>query len=201
MGYPVRNDYTQEVVTMWYRAPELLIGLGEYDKSIDMWSVGVIFGELLTNDPLFKGRNEIDHLDKMFRVLGSPNSWDALKSSKVTFSFNSRLQPTLRKRLGTALTETGYDLLERLLEYDPKKRISAKEALKHPYFTERPHPRDPALIQTRPSLHEGKTVPKKSVQNDHIFGDRMDHIELEQELLGDSNDPWSKRATGFRLKF
>ncbi|KAI8971470.1 kinase-like domain-containing protein, partial [Mycotypha africana] len=70
-GSPLGN-MTQLVVTLWYRAPELLLGAKEYTTAIDMWSVGCIFAELLNNEPLLPGRSEIDQLDKIFKLLGTP---------------------------------------------------------------------------------------------------------------------------------
>ncbi|EKG20553.1 hypothetical protein MPH_02080 [Macrophomina phaseolina MS6] len=64
VGDPPPPDLTQLVVTLWYRAPELLLGAKEYDSAIDMWSVGCIFGELLTKEPLLQGKNEVDELSK-----------------------------------------------------------------------------------------------------------------------------------------
>src|ERR1700761_1691918 len=65
---------TQLVVTLWYRAPELLLGAEEYGFEIDLWSVGCIFAELLTKDPLFQGKNEVDQLSKIFALLGTPTT-------------------------------------------------------------------------------------------------------------------------------
>lgn len=64
VGDPPPPDLTQLVVTLWYRAPELLLGAKEYDRAIDMWSIGCIFGELLTKEPLLQGKNEVDELSK-----------------------------------------------------------------------------------------------------------------------------------------
>ncbi|KAK1384643.1 hypothetical protein POM88_022378 [Heracleum sosnowskyi] len=71
------KPYTQLVVTLWYRAPELLLGAKQYSTAVDMWSVGCIIAELLLNQPLFNGDNEIKQIDKIFRMLGTPNetSW------------------------------------------------------------------------------------------------------------------------------
>lgn len=67
------GEMTQLVVTLWYRAPELLLGAKEYTTAIDMWSIGCIFAELIQKDPLFPGRGEIDQLNRIFNLLGKPN--------------------------------------------------------------------------------------------------------------------------------
>lgn len=72
-AYPLR-PYTNLVVTLWYRAPELLLGTDVYSPAIDMWSVGCIMGELILREPLLMGKGEIDQIDKIFRVFGNPNN-------------------------------------------------------------------------------------------------------------------------------
>jgi cyclin-dependent kinase len=71
-GIPVRN-YTNEVVTLWYRSPDVLLGSRNYNTSVDIWSIGCIFVELLNGRPLFPGNSENDQLTKIFRALGTPN--------------------------------------------------------------------------------------------------------------------------------
>ncbi|KAM9886988.1 hypothetical protein OXX79_013903, partial [Metschnikowia pulcherrima] len=71
-GVPLRA-YTHEVVTLWYRAPEILLGGKQYSTGVDMWSVGVIFAEMCNRKPLFPGDSEIDEIFRIFRVLGTPN--------------------------------------------------------------------------------------------------------------------------------
>lgn len=86
---PVR-PYSHEVVTLWYRAPEILLGSAEYSTPIDIWAIGCIFAEMITKRPLFEGDSEIDQLYRIFRVLGTPNetNWPGvsqLKDYKSTF--------------------------------------------------------------------------------------------------------------------
>lgn len=69
---PIRT-YTHEVVTLWFRAPEILLGQKQYSAPINMWSVGCIFDEMVTGSPLFPGDCEIDTLYRIFRMLGTPN--------------------------------------------------------------------------------------------------------------------------------
>nr|UXY87877.1 cyclin-dependent kinase-like 2 [Cryptomonas curvata] len=129
---------TQGVVTLWYRAPEVLIGLKNYTTAIDIWAVGCVFAELVLNEVLLPGRSELDQLNRIFSLLGTPNlclweNFDHLcKLNKINFpvqSFNN-----LSKRFRNQLNIFGIDLLNRFFTYDPLKRITAKAALKHPYF-------------------------------------------------------------------
>jgi len=82
---PVTN-YTGLVCTLWYRAPELLLGFKQYSKEVDMWSVGCIFAELILKTPLFMGTNELDQLDKIFKILGNPNdqNWPGWKTARYS---------------------------------------------------------------------------------------------------------------------
>eukprot|EP00927_Polykrikos_kofoidii_P066691 TRINITY_DN62249_c0_g1_i1.p1 TRINITY_DN62249_c0_g1~~TRINITY_DN62249_c0_g1_i1.p1 ORF type:complete len:365 (+),score=42.66 TRINITY_DN62249_c0_g1_i1:42-1097(+) len=131
--------YTHEVVTVWYRAPEILLGSSLYSIPVDLWSVGCIIAELATGAPLFGGDSEIDTIFKVFLKLGTPTEqvWPGLKDLpdfKATFPLwrpkgweNIR---NTRKQLGA----DGVDVLDKLLIYDPTRRLSAKKALTYPYF-------------------------------------------------------------------
>jgi len=134
---PVRT-YTHEVVTLWYRAPEILLGSKAYSTPVDMWSIGCIFGELLSKRPLFPGDSEIDELFRVFRSLGTPNEevWPGvtrLPDYKPNFPL-WKSQPI--DKLVPEADSLALDLLTKLLIYQPGKRISAKSALQHPYFDE-----------------------------------------------------------------
>ena len=160
------------VVTIWYRAPELLLGSRHYTPAVDMWAVGCIFAELLSLRPIFKGEEvkmdskklvpfQRNQMQKIVEILGMPNKekWPGLihqpeYGQLQTLSYASRDTPTnksssLESWYWNTLSNAGYqefmpagypgqqgcDLLSRLLEYDPDKRLSAKEALQHPYFS------------------------------------------------------------------
>lgn len=132
---PVRA-YTHEVVTLWYRAPEVLLGCPRYATPVDIWSVGCIFAEMATKRPLFHGDSEIDQLFRIFKAMGTPNedTWPgvtSLKNFKNTFPDWKR---NICRALVPQLDETGQDLLEKMLIYDPHKRLNAKTAVLHPYF-------------------------------------------------------------------
>jgi len=136
-GVPVRT-YTHEVVTLWYRAPEILLGGKQYSTPVDVWSVGCVFAEMVTRTPLFPGDSEIDQLYKTFQILGTPNEslWPGvsqLPDYKATFP---KWAPKDLAASVPGLCADGLDLLRRMLAYEPAQRISAREALNHPYFKE-----------------------------------------------------------------
>ncbi|GAA6063066.1 hypothetical protein JCM10212_003124 [Sporobolomyces blumeae] len=150
------GDMTQLVVTLWYRAPELLFGATEYTTAVDMWSIGCIFGELILREPLLPGRGEIDQVSRIFKLLGRPTDemWPGFRSLPNAKSFNLEAAPPFStlSRTFRYITTAGLDLMSRLLTYDPEKRITAEEALQHPYFTESPLPKDPSLFNSFPSV-------------------------------------------------
>ncbi|KAI1296875.1 Cyclin-dependent kinase 11B [Halotydeus destructor] len=163
-GSPLK-EYTPLVVTLWYRAPELLLQTGKYSTPVDVWSIGCIFGEFLTLKPLFPGISEIDEISIIYKDLGTPNDkiWpgysEVLMVKKVVLPYHPYNR--LKDRLGKKLTDLGFSLMNRLLTYCPKRRITAAEALNHEYFSERPLPVDPSMFPTWPAKSEGgKAQPK-----------------------------------------
>eukprot|EP00658_Telonema_sp_P-2_P020104 TRINITY_DN1791_c0_g1_i8.p1 TRINITY_DN1791_c0_g1~~TRINITY_DN1791_c0_g1_i8.p1 ORF type:complete len:298 (-),score=48.08 TRINITY_DN1791_c0_g1_i8:186-1079(-) len=138
-GIPVRS-YTHEVVTLWYRAPEVLMESTRYSTPLDIWSCGCIFAEMATGRPLFPGSSDNDQLYRIFRVLGTPTR-DTWPSIIETPSFKRgqvlrSCEPMSLEPLG--LDETGLDLLTSMLKYEPDQRITAQQALQHPFFNDLP---------------------------------------------------------------
>ncbi|OAA59690.1 cyclin-dependent protein kinase CDC2 [Niveomyces insectorum RCEF 264] len=135
-GVPLRS-YTHEVVTLWYRAPEILLGGHQYSTGVDMWSVGCIFAEMATRKPLFPGDSEIDEIFKIFRLLGTPTEdvWPGVMTYPDFKASFPRWVPDAGKPICSGLDALGLELLELMLVYDPACRISAKQACNHPYFS------------------------------------------------------------------
>ncbi|KOO29099.1 cyclin-dependent kinase 3, partial [Chrysochromulina tobinii] len=132
---PLRS-YTHEVVTLWYRAPEILLGAKDYACPIDMWSVGCVLGEMATGKPMFPGDSEIDELFKIFQLLGTPadDTWEGVsKLPDWQSKFPSWKPENLMTTYGLLGTD-GVALLEGLLTYDPRERLVGKDALVHRYF-------------------------------------------------------------------
>ena len=139
---PIR-PYTKEVrklkyfilflVTLWYRSPELLLGISEYSTPVDIWSVGCIFAELCLKRALFKGDYEIEQIFKIFSILGTPdkNIWPDIVNLPNFSNKFPKFQPQNLHDLIPNLDENGINLLYSMLAYDPNKRITAKQALLH----------------------------------------------------------------------
>ncbi|KAM0195737.1 related to CDC28 Cyclin-dependent protein kinase [Fusarium torulosum] len=136
-GVPLRS-YTHEVVTLWYRAPEVLLGGRQYSTGVDMWSIGTIFAEMCSRKPLFPGDSEIDEIFKIFRTLGTPDedAWPGVTSYPDFKPSFPKWQRDFSTPLCPNLDEQGLELLDYFLICDPVTRISAKAALNHPYFDE-----------------------------------------------------------------
>ncbi|KAL6754949.1 cyclin dependent kinase [Haematococcus lacustris] len=135
IGIPVRA-YTHEVVTLWYRAPEILLGTKTYSMPVDVWSIGCIFAEMVNHKPLFPGDSEIDQLFKIFQVMGTPDEqrWPGvsqLPDYKDTFP---KWHPRQLSEIVPTLEPAGVDLLSKMLVYLPQSRITAREAVQHEYF-------------------------------------------------------------------
>eukprot|EP01060_Flectonema_neradi_P016098 TRINITY_DN2269_c0_g1_i3.p1 TRINITY_DN2269_c0_g1~~TRINITY_DN2269_c0_g1_i3.p1 ORF type:complete len:294 (+),score=78.62 TRINITY_DN2269_c0_g1_i3:53-934(+) len=130
--------YTHEVVTLWYRAPEILLGEKRYSTVVDTWSCGAIMAEMSNRSPLFPGDCEIDELFQIFKILGTPSesTWPGVTSMP---DYKPVFPQWSKKSLQTVckdIDSVGIDLLEKLLTYNPTNRITAASALKHEWFSE-----------------------------------------------------------------
>ena len=132
---------TPNVVTLWYRAPELLLHAKAQTTAVDMWAAGCIFGELLAHKPLLPGKSEIHQLTLIIDLLGSPNDiiWPDFSSLPAVQNITLKTQPynNLKDRF-PLLIGSGLRLMNFLLMYDPKKRAVADECLESSYFREQP---------------------------------------------------------------
>lgn len=139
-GIPVRS-YTHEVVTLWYRAPDVLLGSRKYSTPVDIWSIGCIFAEMVNGAPLFTGTSEETQLDAIFRLLGTPNENTFPGISELPDwkdSFPVYRSPESLQSLVARLEPQGVLLLQSMLVYDPTQRITAQEARRDPFFNSLP---------------------------------------------------------------
>ncbi len=125
-----RRHYTPEVITLWYRPPELLLGVDFYDDRVDMWSCGCVLGEMASALPVFAGDSEIGQLMLIFKTLGTPAS-DAFPAAKHWSLDFPQWWPRCKRIHG--LCREGHELLHLLLMYNPAERCTARTALKHAY--------------------------------------------------------------------
>ncbi|KAJ3596668.1 hypothetical protein NHX12_003072 [Muraenolepis orangiensis] len=151
-GIPVQ-PMTPRVVTLWYRAPELLLGTKTQTTALDMWAVGCIVAELLAHKPLLPGGSEIQQVDLIVQLLGTPNEniWPGFSRLPLVGQYSLRKQPynNLKNKF-TWLSEAGHRLLNLLFMYNPMHRATAKDCLASSYFKEKPLPCEPELMPTFP---------------------------------------------------
>ncbi|XP_030759801.1 cyclin-dependent kinase 14 [Sitophilus oryzae] len=138
------HTYSHEVVTLWYRPPDVLLGSTEYSTSLDMWGVGCIFVEMITGTAIFPGvRDTYDQLDKIFKVLGTPTEEDWQGCTRLPGYKPNKLGNYKPRRLGLCWPRLhdvsfGEAMATALLQLDPTKRLGAEEAMQHKYFEELP---------------------------------------------------------------
>lgn len=132
-----RCNMSDYVATRWYRPPEVILSRERYTKAVDMWSVGCILAELLSRRPLFPGRDSFHQVTLIISVLGTPDAKSYSGKRSRDFIENLPKKPKVPfTHLFPNANPVACDLLERLLTFDPKKRITVEEALKHPYLEE-----------------------------------------------------------------
>lgn len=132
----------QYICARYYRAPEIAFGWPHYSSSIDVWSVGCVMAELYTGRPLFPGKNSVDQLAKIVKVFGGPDGAELAAMGQDPRRFRHVQQADqearrlgLRTALGPHVPEDALDLMFGMLQYDPSRRLTASDALKHYYFS------------------------------------------------------------------
>ncbi|KAL4227017.1 Mitogen-activated protein kinase 14 [Mactra antiquata] len=140
------DQMTGYVATRWYRAPEIMLNWMHYNQTVDVWSIGCIMAEMLTGRPLFPGTDHIDQLTKILSLVGSPNDKLLAKiSSEEARNYIKQLPKWEKKdfrQVFAGANPFAIDLLERMLDLDADTRITAEQALAHPYLKQYADPSD-----------------------------------------------------------
>ncbi|XP_047205425.1 serine/threonine-protein kinase MAK isoform X7 [Girardinichthys multiradiatus] len=170
-----KPPYTDYVSTRWYRAPEVLLRSSTYSSPIDLWAVGCIMAELYTLRPLFPGNSEVDEIFKICQVLGTVKKLDWPEGFQLASAMNFRFPqcvPTNLKTLIPNASKEAIALMQDMLQWDPKKRPTAVQTLRYPYFQvgqvlgPRPQSQEVKKVQTRPMVQkqfsDSKTDPQQS---------------------------------------
>lgn len=138
------GNFTTQVFARWYRAPELLFGAKQYGPGVDLWAAGCVFAELMIRKPFLPADSDLKQLSLIFEALGTPSEdeWPRMATLPGYIRFETRPQPSrpALRALFRNCSDDALDLLLRLMAFDPGKRISAAEALRHPYFSSDPPP-------------------------------------------------------------
>ncbi|KAF8621569.1 hypothetical protein AX15_007596 [Amanita polypyramis BW_CC] len=162
------SDYTNRVITLWYRPPELLFGATVYGPEVDMWSAGCIMLELFTKKPVFQGNDEIHQLDVIYKIFGTPTvgRWPAVMNLPwfELIKPKENIPNHFRELFQKWMSPTALDLAEKLLAYDPSQRIMAVQAMDAPYFTEEQPPaeRPVGLSTLEGEWHELETKKERA---------------------------------------
>lgn len=174
---------TPQVVTLWYRSPELLLGAQNQTTAIDMWALGCILGELLSHKPLLPGNTEIQQLELIIDLLGTPSDaiWPDFNKMPALKNFSLKSQPynNLKPKFQW-LSPAGLRLLNFLFMYDPKKRATAEECLQSTYFKIPPLPCDPNLMPTFPQ-HRNM---RQSKNQQHGNSQQIPELPAISDILG-----------------
>jgi len=148
-----RDFMTEYVVTRWYRAPELLLSCAEYSVAIDVWSCGCILAELLGRKPLFPGKDYVHQLNLITKIIGTPDEQDLyFVTSDKARRYLRQLpyaKPTDFKRLYPEANALACDLIQKMLAFNPEKRIDVEQCLKHPYLASL-HDMNDEPVSTKP---------------------------------------------------
>lgn len=197
------TGYSCNVVTRWYRAPEVLLGDSHYDFAIDIWSVGCILAELMFKTPLFPGDDEEDQLHRIFSLLGTPDYEDWPEALHLP-NWSAPLFPSY-SRLYDHCQQFGanpvIDLLRQLLCLNPAKRITAAEALKHPWFSQNPitttttddHSEESSatLVFTLPESSRNEAWVRRIIEES--TREKMKRKREEHEIQQQQQQPYKKR--------
>ncbi|KAL0583281.1 hypothetical protein ABG067_006782 [Albugo candida] len=165
-GIYSKQPYTEYISTRWYRAPECLLTDGFYGPAMDVWGAGCVFFEITSLQALFPGSNELDQLHRIHTILGSPSQnvleeFHTQKAAHIEFDFAYQKGTSLSSLIPHASSDA-IDLMSKMLVYDPKKRLSARQVLQHAYFA--PF-RVPEISRTKsiPSMHGNESVPETGI--------------------------------------
>lgn len=179
-------DYTNRVITIWYRPPELLLGSTDYGREIDIWGVGCLLIELYSKMAIFRGFDEVGQLNKIFNIMGTPTieEWPQIQN----LPWFEMLKPKINKvsefskQYKPLMSEQSFSLAENLLRLNPHKRFTATEALTHPYFTQGPMP-EPLyfLKEMKGEWHEFETKKRRRKERKRLQDEKEREKEKEKE--------------------
>jgi len=185
---PTLTDY---VVTRWYRAPEVVLLASEYTKSIDVWSVGCILCELIGRKAIFCGKDHLDQIKQIFRVIGTPSEEDLewLPARSPARNFIKKAPPCAKQpwqNIYPKATPEGVDAIESMLTFNPLKRASVNETIKLPYYSTLHMPEDEPTAERPVDWAFDRFTPTKRLLQNYIYAECYKfhpHIAARDEKL------------------
>mmetsp|Transcript_11591 Transcript_11591/g.35426 ORF Transcript_11591/g.35426 Transcript_11591/m.35426 type:complete len:411 (+) Transcript_11591:145-1377(+) len=187
--YNPEDNLSPEVVTRWYRAPELLFTSRRYSFGVDMWAVGCILAELLQGKPYLAGLSDIDQLSKIFAALGTPTEeeWPGLSSLPGYMPFTKQATVPLAAQFRAASPEA-VDLLSALIAFYPPSRLSAEDALKHPFFSTGAPPTPPALLPLPAAVKRQLAAEEQQKQQQQQLQQQL-QMQQQQQQQQEEHEP------------
>ncbi|KAL6098002.1 cilk1 [Pungitius sinensis] len=181
-----KPPYTDYVSTRWYRAPEVLLRSSTYSSPIDLWAVGCIMAELYTLRPLFPGNSEVDEIFKICQVLGTVKKTDWSEGHQLASAMNFRFPqcvPTHLKTLIPNASNEAIALMRDLLQWDPKKRPTAVQTLRYPYF------QVGQILGPRPQSQEVKNFQARPPAQKQVSDSKADPQQSSSESKASTSSP------------
>ncbi|KAI9477587.1 TFIIH complex serine/threonine-protein kinase subunit kin28 [Coemansia sp. RSA 989] len=176
----VQRVMTSQTVTRWYRAPELLLGATNYSGAVDMWAMGCVFAELLLRTPYLAGSSDLDQLTTIFKARGTPteDEWPGISKLPMGFKFEQHPRPPFAE-LFRGASDDALNLMNQMLLFNPTDRISAANALRHPYFTNHPRPTEPAKLPRVQQMIGAETADPEANGKKRQYNDAFDDVFAE----------------------
>ena len=187
---------TDYICTRWYRAPECVLKSKNYDEKVDIWALGCIMAELYTLKPLFPGQSEFDQIDKIAKVLGSPNYDEWPEGYRLMENLNMKFPNCNKKNLRNYffdISDEGIDFLEYIFQYDSVKRPSANELLKHPYLNNNLNVTKLDNNSYRSQSRKEKLYPLKDINNIFKKSAINNQTFLNYKIISDEKNDYNSK--------
>ena len=189
------STMSQNVVTRWYRAPEILLGSCKYNESVDMWAAGCVLYEMIHQQPLFQGKDEVKQIEKIFQLTGTPSvddiSWYASKDACLWIQRQQQYVPIPLTQAFPHCSPDAKDILGKLLTLDPKQRITVDQALRHRYVSKYFQEDDIILCQNRFSFDFNDSTELNRNTLNHLIQCEVDNIHRNSNLYTLPRSPMS----------
>lgn len=186
---------TSVVVTLWYRAPEVLLQ-SSYATMVDLWSVGAIMAEMYNRRPLFPGKSEIDQLGRIFSVIGTPEKEQWPENTSLPWQSFKHHGGVDLQHLVLDMCPEGIDLLKKLLVFGAEKRLNAQSCLAHPYFSdvECPDSQDSGISMSLSQSKRSRVYDEES-SSEHSRCSKSKHEEPEVDMASSSRSSLSRESS------
>lgn len=198
---PILTDY---VATRWYRAPEILLGSNKYTKGVDMWSMGCILAELLLGKPVFPGTSTLNQLERVMELIGRPKKEDIESiDCPLAATMLESIPPVRQKRfrdLFPTASDDALDLIRNLLQFNPSKRLTAEQALRHPYIAQFHNPDDEPTCKKKINIpiDDNQKFSIREYRNKLYADIHKRKKEIRKKMLASQNYYYNANGTKYK---